>query len=339
MPLVDGPELEIDQELTSLYSQSFTSNKGILVDNAGLAWMRWRADGLEAWWNFFEENIDAPMGRRLANAACDEEEWLISGGQIDVSGFFKKRKASDAIISRWKLYGWGMPSISPPGVEGGFLTPIVCGILQANLERQNNERYKMRWEQKTADMCRLNLEISTMPLVPSGPSKNSSNYQIGESVELQIESGWRLDGQRHCLLPSGLFSRLEDSCAGLVADISDDIRDAWPQINDGFLSMALASFKLFIAGEELFMALDAESWLETANVVFGEKGLGSPFVAKSIDENGGVELHYESLPFLPISLGMLAGAWTRCEGRPVKVELIDDEGKIVIRLSSRYELA
>jgi hypothetical protein len=103
--------------------------------------------------------------------------------------------------------------------------------------------------------------------------------------------------------------------------------------------MALASFKLFIAGEDLFMALDAESWLETADVVFGEKGLGSPVMAKSIDDNGGVELHYDSLPFLPISLGMLAGAWTRCEGRPVKVELAEDDEKIVIRLFSRYELA
>lgn len=339
MPLIDGPEVNIDQDITERYSNEFTINGGMLLDKAGLAWMRWRVDGLEAWWNFFEECIDVPMGRKLANAACDEEEWLISSGQLDVSGFFRKRKFSEAIKKRWELFGWGQPSISPAGIENGVLTPIVCGILQADLERQNSCRYKMRWEQKSSEHCRLNLEISTLPIVAAGSPPKSESYQLGLPTSLEIENDWCLEGKRHCLLPAGLFLRLEDACAGFTANISVDERAAWPDHGDGFLAMALASFRLFIAGEELFMAANAEGWKENAKVLFGERGLGSPSKVESIDDYGGVELHYDWMPFMPISVGMIAAAWTRCEGRPVKVELLVENPGVIVRLSSRYELA
>ena len=339
MPLIDGLEVKISQEITERYANEFTTSAGMLLDKAGLAWMRWRVDGLEAWWNFFEECIDVPMGRRLANAACDEEEWLISSGQLDVSGFFKNRKSVTTINSRWELFGWGQPLISPPGVESGVLTPIVCGFLQADLERKNNCRYRMRWEQKSSEHCRLNLENSTSPIVPAPPPPKSESYQLGLPTSLQIENKWCLEGKRHCLLPAGLFSRLEDACAGFTANISEDERAAWPERGDGFLAMALASFRLFVAGEELFMAADAAGWKDSVSVLFGERGLGSPSKVEFVDNHGGVELHFDWLPFLPISVGMIAAAWTRCEGRPVKVELSVNNSEITVRLSSRYELA
>ena len=41
------------------------------------------------------------------------------------------------------------------------------------------------------------------------------------------------------------------------ANISDDERNSWPEISDGFLASALAAKRLFIAGEEIFLAADA----------------------------------------------------------------------------------
>ena len=124
-----------------------------------------------------------------------------------------------------------------------------------------------------------------------------------------------------------------------LANISEDERAAWPKLSDGFLAMALASFRLFVAGEELFMAADADGWKDTVSVLFGERGLGSPSKVKSVDDYGGVELHYDWLPFMPITVGMIAAAWTRCEGRPVKVQLSVNKSGIIVGLSSRYELA
>ena len=65
----------------------------MILDKQGHCWYRWRSDGLEAWWRIFEEIIDAPMGRKLANAACDEEEGLLNSGELDFTGFFVRKKS------------------------------------------------------------------------------------------------------------------------------------------------------------------------------------------------------------------------------------------------------
>jgi hypothetical protein len=136
-----------------------------------------------------------------------------------------------------------------------------------------------------------------------------------------------------------MFARIEESCAGLVATISADERASWPELSEGSLSMAIASYRLFIAGEELFMAIDSDGWLDSVNAVFGSKGLGTPRKVESIDSHGGVRLEYTSIPLPSITLGVLAAAWTRCEGRPVKVELSQNSTSIIIELSSRHKLA
>ena len=339
MPLIDLPEVEIDQQLKTALASSFSTDSGLILDGAGLSWSLWRADGLEAWWYFFEETIDAPMGRKLANASCDEEEWLLGGGQLDAEGLFKRRKSLRLLDDRWWLHGWGAPSLKPCGIERGILTPIVSGILQADLEHLDGCRYRMRWEQRGPDATRLILDPSNAPLSPAGPSRNSSTYQAGSPFQIDVEAGWRIDGQQHCLLPAGMFGRIEESCAGLVAAISADERAAWPELSEGSLSMAIASYRLFIAGEELFMAIDSEGWLDTVDAVFGRKGLGTPLKVESIDSHGGVRLEYASIPLIGITLGVLAAAWTRCEGRPVKVEFSQNSASIIIELSSRHKLA
>ena len=45
----------------------------------------------------FEEIIDKPMGRRLANSACDEEEHLLSEGIIEATGLFKTSKVNKLV--------------------------------------------------------------------------------------------------------------------------------------------------------------------------------------------------------------------------------------------------
>lgn len=339
MPLIDAPEVEIDRELNDDLSNAFSIDSGNIIDQYGLCWSLWRVDGLDAWWRFFEETINAPMGRRLANAACDEEEWLLNSGQIDVSGIFKKKKMELALKNRWTRHGWGQPLSNPFGIESSPLTPIGAGLLQAGIERQHAKRYRMRWEDKSSNLAMINFTPSTAPLVPAGPPPHSLNLQKGQPWNTEFETALKIDGQRHCLLPAGLFRRLEDACAGLVGNISSDERAAWPEKEDGFLALAIASYRLFIAGEELFLAVNSDSWVDCVDSVFGSRGLSSPTIVESIDSNGGIKLTFEFLPFGPISIGYLAGAWTRCEGRPVKVELITEQTRSIVILTSRHSLA
>ena len=91
---------------------------------------------------------------------------------------------------------------------------------------------------------------------------------IKNSYFLSVEKGWRIDGLKYILLPVGIFKRLQEACAGLVAKISEDERKSWPQVADGFLALALAAKKLFIAGEEIFLAADAQGWMDSCESYF-----------------------------------------------------------------------
>ena len=337
MPLIDEENNLLDVELMSEVAINFSQNNGLIVDKHGNQWYLWRVDGLDSWWRFFEEVIDAPMGRKLANSACDEEENLLEFDMINFTGFFRKKKTKLALTSRWKIHGWGTPNIEPPSFDSAGLTPIFAGILQAAIERINATRYRMLWEEKSAQTTILTLEQSPVPLTKA--KSVISPQDVGKPLLLELEPGWKIDGLNHLLLPIGMFKRLEMSCAGLIADIGEDERNAWPEISDGFLSLALACKRLFIAGEELFLAADIDGWLDSCKTFFGFRGLSQPISGISLDTPGGIELKFKTIPCLAMTVGYLAGAWVRCEGRPVKVSVNRSDDFDTVRLESRHDIS
>ena len=336
MPLIDESESILDAELILALRDNFTYRDGLIIDKLGHCWYRWRSDGLDAWWRIFEEIIDAPMGRKLANSACDEEEGLLSSGSLDFTGLFRRKKATQALEYRWWLHGWGKPNIKPPNFTSTGLTPLFAGIFQADFERINSKRYRMRWEEKSSENCVLTLDESDLPVVASKP--RGKTFSDGDSYDIKVESSWKIDGLKHHLLPVGIFTRLQESCAGLTANISEDERNSWPAISDGFLAFALAAKRLFIAGEEIFLAADANGWLDSCKSFFGPMGMSYPISSTELDSNGGIELKFTEIPLLSLTAGFLAGAWVRCEGRPVKVAIREEDNFTFISLQTRYEL-
>ena len=336
MPLIDESESILDAKLILALRENFTYRDGLIIDELGHCWYRWRSDGLDAWWRIFEEIIDAPMGRKLANSACDEEEGLLNSGSLDFTGLFRRKKATRALEYRWWLHGWGKPNIKPPNFTSTGLTPLFAGIFQADFERINSKRYRMRWEEKSSENCVLTLDESDLPVVASKP--RGKTFSDGDSYDIKVESNWKIDGLKHHLLPVGIFTRLQDSCAGLTANISEDERNSWPAISDGFLAFALAAKRLFIAGEEIFLAADANGWLDSCKSFFGPMGMSYPISSTELDSNGGIELKFTEIPLLSLTAGFLAGAWVRCEGRPVKVAIREEDNFTFISLQTRYEL-
>jgi len=337
MPLIDEENNHLDVELMSDVASIFSTKNGLIIDNTGNQWYLWRIDGLDSWWRFFEEVIDAPMGRKLANAACDEEEYLLENIDLNFNGFFRKKKVKTALEARWKLHGWGLPNTSPPSFESAGLTPVFSGILQAQLEKINSSRYRMLWEEKSPQTTVLNLETTSIPL--SKPNAVLPLHGKGKPMLLELESGWRIDGLGHLLLPVGMFNRLEMACSGLIGNIGEDERNSWPDFGDGFLSIAIACKRLFIAGEELFLAADIDGWIDSCESFFGSRGLSSPISAKDLKSSGGIELKFETITCLAMTVGYLAGAWVRSEGRPVKVSVIRDDNFDLIKLESRHEIS
>ena len=96
---------------------------------------------------------------------------------------------------------------------------------------------------------------------------------------------------------------------------------------------------MFIAGEELFLAADVDGWVDSCKSFFGSRGFSDPICAKSLDSNGGIEIQFKTIPCLALTVGYLAGAWVRSEGRPVKVSVERTEDFDIIRLESRHEIS
>ena len=337
MPLIDEESNLFDIDLMSNVASIFSKRDGLIIDNKGNPWYLWRADGLESWWRFFEDVIDAPRGRKLANSACDEEENLLEDVDLNFTGLFRKKKTKAALTSRWNLHGWGNPYLDPPSFDTTGLTPVFAGLMQADIEKINSARYRMLWEEKSAETTLLTLDKTSIPLTKA--NSVVASQEIGEPLVLELEKGWRIDGLSHFLLPIGMFKRLENSCSGIIANIGDDERNSWPDFGDGFLSLAIACKRLFVAGEELFLAADVDGWVDSCKSYFGFKGFSSPISGKALDTPGGIELQFNTIPCLAMTVGYLAGAWVRCEGRPVKVSVTRDDNIDIIRLESRHEIS
>ena len=96
------------------------------------------------------------MGRKLANSACDEEEGLLNSGSLDFTGLFRKEKIQSGFGIPMVVTWLGQAKTSSPQVfTSTGLTPLFAGIFQADLERINSKRYRMRWEEKSAENCVL----------------------------------------------------------------------------------------------------------------------------------------------------------------------------------------
>ena len=77
MPLIDEDTSQLDLSLMKSVSETFCYENGVITDRFGTSWLLWRKDEIESWWRIFEEILNQPLGRKLANSACDVEESLL----------------------------------------------------------------------------------------------------------------------------------------------------------------------------------------------------------------------------------------------------------------------
>lgn len=342
---IHGIDLQLDERLVNLVASSFTVHEGLFLDGNGNPWMLCSAREFETWWLLFEENISTPMGRRLANCMVDEESWHISQENLfAVSGLFKAKKRNLAVKNRWECRGWGDPDLQNLNVENCLITPFSAGCLHAAAEYLSVERLRMRWQEQGKGFCKIILEptANDKPKIIPPPTRawDLGDFSVGKTtLQLELMKGYDVEGERHCLLPAGLFSRLLDACAGLN---SIHARENW-QIEgesylDGFIAIAEAQKQVFLDSEQHVLISEPENWLGIYEEIFSTRGLGKATSIKEIDSHGGVELTFEHLPFAALTAGMLAGAWQRAQGRPVKLSLKGIKGSWSIELSSQYQL-
>ena len=98
----------------------------------------------ESWWIHFEKIIGVPMGRKLVNAATDEEEFHIMNNNLFECGSLLQKISSEKgiIAARWLQYGWGELQIDDEQILTPTIAPFTVGVALAAIEYCRGSRFK-----------------------------------------------------------------------------------------------------------------------------------------------------------------------------------------------------
>ena len=325
---------------TSIQNEFSCANDGSIRDSAGQSWYIWRMVDFQRWWHAFENIAEVPLGRKLMNAAADQEEFLFEQSSFFNTGrWMKKTRLKSSISKRWDVMGWGRYEISSHSIYSHLLAPLCSGFALAAVEGLNSERKKVQWRQLSNVQIKLDLEkdsrsISQAPHPPQFPWDSNANPPLliepnAVKIDFQkVEHGWTHSGERTCFLPSGLFQRLFDyvRMQGLV--LRPDILAAWELPKDADFSTwvplilsSLAVDEVISQSERPIYIQDIDSWKQLTDVYLRPFGFGTFHNIISLDEQGGVEFEIPSSPNLPFTVGFLSSFWQRGFGRKPMVKL------------------
>ncbi|MBR60757.1 MAG: hypothetical protein CMA84_06035 [Euryarchaeota archaeon] len=347
MPLVDAPTIQLDESLMQGIANTFSTSRGLIFDKSDHPWCIWHVGQLQHWWRLYGEKVDSPMGRKLANAAVEQESWQLNQTNFaSIKGIFRSKKQQKWLEERWNTFGWGKPDIKDSSLENKLLSSLSAGWLHAVFESMNQTRLRLRWEDRGSHACKLMFDETNYPyqepVAPPAFAWNSIPKANSSPLNIEVEKGLIVDGERLCLLPAGLFDRLLDSSAGIEIDIDQEVWQidiASFEHSAGLVALAEASKAQFLDTEQHILIMNPEDWMEVCQQILASRGYSMPTKVKGIDAHGGVKVTFESCPFLFICMGVLAGAWQRAEGRPVKTTCEGVNGQFVITLESFHELA
>ena len=365
MPLVDDPMDESTPWLIEELMQRFPSlDNGFILDeiNQQPTWCL-TVSGFEMWFSELEGILDQTLGRRLAHAAAESEEWHWNQlPPLPKSWFNQEKKRLSVINQDWNLRGLGQLDILEKGSESNTIivanrafTALAAGIGNAAWECIHEQRYRFQWSDRGAGETVIELTGDPRQIPP--PSKSNTGWhdhhgktctdaRLFHRARFEVEGLWTVEGNRVMMLSRDCLLRFEDLAEAYLSSTerSTDSRTTWDGLNSHeqivmWDAMAEASRKQFLGAGELVLVASAEHWIDVATRHLSMQGLGRVTKADEIDDYGGVKLHLSAALHPAIVTGRLLGCWERAEGRGAQAEwkTTDDGHRIILK--NRREIA
>ena len=365
MPLVDDPMDESTPWLIEELMQRFPSlDNGFILDeiNQQPTWCL-TVSGFEMWFSELEGILDQTLGRRLAHAAAESEEWHWNQlPPLPKSWFNQEKKRLSVINQDWNLRGLGQLDILEKGSESNTIivanrafTALAAGIGNAAWECIHEQRFRFQWSDRGAGETVIELTGDPRQIPP--PSKSNTGWldyqgktcsapRLFHRARFEIEGLWTVEGNRVMMLSRDCLLRFEDMAAAYLSSTerSTDSRTTWDGLNSHeqivmWDAMAEASRKQFLGAGELVLVASAEHWIDVAARYLSMQGLGRVTKATEIDDHGGVELYLSAALHPAIVTGRLLGCWERAEGRGAQAEWKTTEDGHCIIVKNRREIA
>jgi hypothetical protein len=366
MPLVDDSMDESTPWLIEKLRERYAStDSGLIIDTEIADAHVWciTLPAFEKWFSELETITSQTLGRRLAYAAAESEEWLWSLALPLPNPWIGKEKKRIATINfDWATRGLGQLEMLESTSEGTTLlvanrgqTAIAAGMGNAAWERIQDARFRFQWSDRGAGETIVQATIDPRE-IPSAKNAHiswtnckgniSNDKRLFNRARHETAGVWTVEGNRVMMLQADLLYRFEALTTPYLAETprNTDPRTEWIGLSEIekivlWDSMAEASRKQFLASGELVLVAEPEHWIAVANRYLALQGLGCVTSAIGIDEHGGVDLHISAALHPAIVVGRLIGCWERAEGRPARASWSTDSDGHQIRLESRREIA
>ncbi len=366
MPLIDDPMDEstpwLIEKLHEVYS---SSDNGLILDKCIESMPVWcvQLSAFERWFSELEGITDQTLGRRLAYASAESEEWRWNlAPPLPKSWLGQQKKRIAAINLDWSLRGLGQFAMMESSPDTGTLlvanrahTALAAGMGNAVWECIQEQRFRFQWSDRGAGETVVQSTLDTRqiptPTIAHYPWTDVTGNIVGDErlydrARHEADGLWTVEGNRTVILPRDLLLRFETLALPYLASTirSTDSRTHWSDITEPekivfWDAMAEASRLQFLASGELVLIASAEHWLSVSKRHLALQGLGCVTKAKQIDAHGGVELHIPAALHPAIVVGRLIGCWERAEGRPAKASWSTSDGGHTVKLESRREIA
>ena len=336
---------------------------GTIADSEREGEIAWRVstNSFEKLFQGIEARLGQSLGRRLAHAAAESEEYLLSlkGGSRPRG---RDSKSWSGLHRDWMGRGIGKLESLDDGeeirllVSGSASAPICAGFATSSWEYLTGQRHRFRWSQSSQEGLVINLELdgATIPQAQKTKQNWLKNYQqipdlqtaskLIEDLEINEDGRWFLMGIRTMFIHRDLILKFEEYCLPYLDEIHEGRRDYnWSNLDENrhawWTVMADTQREIFYStGHHIFVS-DVKDWLMIARRHLSMDGLGKITTSTALDANGGVEFLFGHCFHPALVCGVLLGCWERAYGRRGKVDLAMENGNFILKINSLSEIA
>ena len=317
----------------------------------------------ELWFQGLERRTAQSLGRRLAHAALEHEEYMIGLGTSDSPTGRDPRTWSRTSLL-WETSGLGRFGLLEDEEESRLLIenpssgPICSGLITASWEAATGKRHRFLWSEGKEDGLVVTLTQDDAkfpsPKPPNLEWKNPSVLSSGKDarseenwLDLRIDSPgkWSIMGDRRMFIHLDLMRRFEEYCLPYIDAIHDGRRESfiWEGIESTrslwWSAAADSARERFVSEGHHVLVRNNSDWIQVARRHLSRNGLGEVTLAESTSENGGVTFNFSSTFHPAISSGILLACWERAFGRNGRLNAVIRDSKLTIEIRPAREIS
>ena len=240
---------------------------------------------LESLFAVLETIADQILGRRLAHASAEGEEWRWNQAPpMPESWLGQQKKRIGNVNSDWAIRGVGQLEMMESSSDSATLlianrghTALSAGMGNAAWECIQEQRFRFQWSDRGAGETVVECTRDSRKIPPPKESITPWTDVEGEFVDderlydrarHEADGLWTVEGNRAIILPRDLLLRFEAMAVAYLAETSrsTDTRTEWSGISQPeqvvlWDAMAEAARRKFLASGELVLIASAEHWI------------------------------------------------------------------------------